>query len=437
MRSRGGSAAAVPDGEIITAMELLAATEGVLTEPAGGTTVAATMKLAQQGVIGPDDTVVVVISGNGLKTLSEQPVRPWPEKVPCNAATMEEVVHDFRRPASAPLRSARHRVSEIPHVEGVSHRTVRARGLDFHVAEAGEGDDVVLCLHGWPQHWYEWRHLMPALGRAGHRVLAMDLRGFGWSDAPRRRLREGEHGRRRARRPRRARPRAVKLVGHDWGGWIGFLLGIKAPERFDRYLALNILHPWVTLRMMAPHLWRFWYQRVILAPGLGYRLHRGGRFVRRLILSASKNKAVWDERTLSVFADNLAEPEHARAGVQMYRVFNWREALPIARGRYFGQRLTVPTLLLFGEDDFALRPELLAGYERHADDMRVELVPGCGHFIADERPELVAERAREFLAPAPDEDPAFPPPPPPCFSALPPPLGGAPGGGWGGPPRRG
>ena len=96
VRSRGGSAAAVPDGEIITAMELLAATEGVLTEPAGGTTVAATMKLAQQGVLGPDDVVVVVISGNGLKTLNEQPVRPWPEGVPCNAAAMEEVVMDFR-----------------------------------------------------------------------------------------------------------------------------------------------------------------------------------------------------------------------------------------------------------------------------------------------------------------------------------------------------
>ena len=97
VRSRSGSAAAVPDGEIITAMELLAATEGVLTEPAGGTTLAATMKLAQQGVIRPDDTVVVVISGNGLKTLSEQPVRPWPERIPCNPAAMEEVVNDFRQ----------------------------------------------------------------------------------------------------------------------------------------------------------------------------------------------------------------------------------------------------------------------------------------------------------------------------------------------------
>ena len=70
----------------------------------------------------------------------------------------------------------------------------------------------------------------------------------------------------------------------------------------------------------------------------------------------------------------------------------------MAKGRYADAHLEVPTLMVFGEDDFVLRPSMLAGYERHAPQMQVELVPGCGHFIADERPDLVAERAREFLA---------------------------------------
>ncbi len=289
-------------------------------------------------------------------------------------------------------------IVELPEVEGVTHRWVRARGLEFHVAEAGEGDDVVLCLHGWPQNWFEWRHLMPALADSGHRVLAMDLRGFGWSEAPA----DGYEKENMADDVLAVLDELglerVKLVGHDWGGWIGFLLAIRAPERFSRYLALNILHPWIELRDFLPHMWRFWYQQLILSPGLGYRLHTGGRFVRRLIVGASRNKDVWDEATLSVFADKLREPPRARAGVQLYRVFNLREAPSIAKGRYMEQRLEVPTLLLFGADDFALRPELLDGYERHADEMRVELVPDCGHFIAEERPELVAERAREFLA---------------------------------------
>ncbi|HJZ37325.1 MAG TPA: alpha/beta hydrolase, partial [Solirubrobacterales bacterium] len=105
----------------------------------------------------------------------------------------------------------------------------------------------------------------------------------------------------------------------------------------------------------------------------------------------------WDETTIRSFADNLAEPARARACVQMYRVFQLHESPAILRGRYAHDRLTVPTRLLFGTDDTALRPHLLAGYQRHADDMRVELVPGCGHFIADEKPDLVAERALEFF----------------------------------------
>ncbi|HYJ23107.1 MAG TPA: alpha/beta hydrolase, partial [Solirubrobacterales bacterium] len=186
--------------------------------------------------------------------------------------------------------------------------------------------------------------------------------------------------------------------GHDWGGWIGFLLCLREPERFERYLALNIVTPWITARAGIGHAWRFTYQQLILAPGIGYRLHRGGGFIPRVLVGGSEKKDVWDEETLRVFADSFVEPAHARAAVQVYRVFNWRELMPILRGRYAGQRLTVPTRLVFGSDDFVLRPEMLAGYRRHADEMEVEFVPGCGHFIADEMPELVAARAREFFA---------------------------------------
>ncbi|HET8814851.1 MAG TPA: alpha/beta hydrolase [Solirubrobacterales bacterium] len=283
-----------------------------------------------------------------------------------------------------------------PEVEGVTHHWVRAHGLQFHYAEAGGGDDVVLCLHGWPQHWYEWRNLMPALADR-HRVLALDLRGFGWSDAPRNGYeKENMAGDVLAVLDELGIER-VKLVGHDWGGWIGFLLGLRAPQRIDRFLALNIVPPWVNIRAVAGHLWRFWYQQVVLAPILGYRLHRGGEFIRRVLVGGSTIKDVWSDEELAAFADNLAEPARARAGVQMYRVFNLRETRPIVRGHYADARLSVPTLMLFGEDDFVLRPSMLAGYERHADDMRVELVPGCGHFIVEERSDLVIERAHEFF----------------------------------------
>lgn len=286
----------------------------------------------------------------------------------------------------------------IPDIEGVSHRTVRARGLDFHVAEAGSGEDVLLCLHGWPQHWYEWRAVLPALADR-HRVLALDLRGFGWSDAPP----DGYDKENMATDVLAVMDELgldrVGLLGHDWGGWIGFLLCMRSPQRFRRFLALNILHPWVERRRMARESWRFAYQQLIASPWLGYRLHRDGRFVRRILVGASKNRAVWDERTLSIFADTFTEPARARAGVQMYRTFHLREMLPIARGRYAGARISVPTRFLFGEDDPALRPRLLAGADRHIDDVEIELVPQTGHFIVDERPDLVVQRARSIFAP--------------------------------------
>jgi pimeloyl-ACP methyl ester carboxylesterase len=285
----------------------------------------------------------------------------------------------------------------LPTVEGVSHHTVEARGIQSHYAEAGSGDDVVLCLHGWPQHWYEWRNLMPALADR-HRVIALDLRGFGWSEAP-------EDGYEKENLADDVLAvldelgiERVKLVGHDWGGWIGFLLALRAPTRIDRYLALNILPPWTSMRAMAPHMWRFWYQWMILTPGIGYRLHTSGKLVPKVLAGGSVRREVWDGPTLHAFSDTFTEPARARAAVQMYRVFNLREAPEMARGRYADAHLEVPTRLLFGTGDQALKHTILAGYERHADDMQIEKVEGCGHFIADEMPELVAERARSFFS---------------------------------------
>lgn len=134
-------------------------------------------------------------------------------------------------------------MGDLPHVDGVSHRWVEARGLKFHVAEAGSGDDVVLCLHGWPQHWYEWRHLLPALSDR-RRVLALDLRGFGWSDAPR-----GGYEKENLADDVLAVLDAlgiqrVKLVGHDWGAGVAGSVSTvpQGTAPLDRYLALNILH---------------------------------------------------------------------------------------------------------------------------------------------------------------------------------------------------
>jgi threonine synthase len=95
--SRGGTAATATDPEIFAAIDLLGATEGILTEPAGGTTIASTIKLANEGKLGPDDTVVSVISGNGYKTLDEHPDKPWAEMISADVDSMAEVLEEIRQ----------------------------------------------------------------------------------------------------------------------------------------------------------------------------------------------------------------------------------------------------------------------------------------------------------------------------------------------------
>ncbi len=155
--------------------------------------------------------------------------------------------------------------------------------------------------------------------------------------------------------------------------------------------------PWPRLRSSFPHSWRFAYQLPIVAPGIGYMLHRRGALVPRVLVRGSTNRDAWEEQTLRVFADTYAEPDRARAAVRLYRTFVLKEVPALLRGRYEGLRLTVPTRLINGADDFALAPDLLSGYEHHVEEMEVEIVEHCGHFIVDELPDLVGERARSFL----------------------------------------
>jgi threonine synthase len=94
---RGGTGGFASDPEIFAGIDLLAATEGLLTEPAGGTTIAVLEKLAAEGRFAPDDTVVAIITGNGLKTLDDHPAKPWPAKIDCELDAMLAALEELKR----------------------------------------------------------------------------------------------------------------------------------------------------------------------------------------------------------------------------------------------------------------------------------------------------------------------------------------------------
>jgi pimeloyl-ACP methyl ester carboxylesterase len=286
----------------------------------------------------------------------------------------------------------------FPIVEGVSHRFVDAGGLRTHVAEAGpeDGEPIVL-LHGWPQHWYEWRGLVPRLSER-HRLVMPDLRGLGWTEIARNGYEKEQLASDVIALLDAMGLDRVKLVGHDWGGYVGFLLALRAPERVERFLALNIIHPWPARSLRNTlNSWRLAYQLPLVAPLLGPRVTRipgvVGLYLRGGVLGGHQ----FTDEEIEAFEAPLRDPERAKVTARYYRAFQLRDFPALASGRYRGMRLHVPTLLMFGTGDAAIAKSNLAGFEPYADDMRVELVDGSGHFIADTFPELVAERALEFF----------------------------------------
>jgi pimeloyl-ACP methyl ester carboxylesterase len=273
----------------------------------------------------------------------------------------------------------------LPAVPGVEHRFLDVRGLRMHVAEAGEGEPLVL-LHTSFQHWYAWRGVIPPLAER-YRVICPDLRGAGWTDAPARGYDKETMARDVCGLMDALGLERVRLAGHGLGGFIGFLLALRNPERVRSYLALGVGHPWPTDARLLTELWRAWYQLVVAAPLLGPP-------------AVARGLSAWvlrDADATVPYRALLRDPARARALSLTYRTFLLREMAPLAAGRYCKLRLSVPTLLLLGTRDPFFPPRIAAGYERFADDMRVELLEGEGHYPHERSPRLIAGRAMEFF----------------------------------------
>jgi pimeloyl-ACP methyl ester carboxylesterase len=282
-------------------------------------------------------------------------------------------------------------------VEGVEveHRYVDARGLLMHAALAGpEGGDPVVLVHGWPQHWWIWRDVIPRLADAGYRCICLDLRGHGWTDAPPDGYEKEQFASDILAALDELGIERFKMVGHDWGAFAGFLMALRAPERMEKLLALSIIHPWIR-RDGSPvafvkQLLGASYQFVIGSPVVGRQVVQRTPFM-KLVLSRGAAHPI-PKRAVDSYVERWHDPKRAAATSSIYRTLLLREIGAILGGRYRDQRLTVPTLLVYGSRDPVIHGERLRGWEDHADDMRIEEIDG-GHFLPDEQPAIVADRA--------------------------------------------
>lgn len=313
----------------------------------------------------------------------------------------------------------------------IRHTTVSANGIRMHVAEAGEGPPVMLC-HGFPESWYSWRDQLRALAAAGYRAVAPDMRGYGGTERPTDpaqytllHLVGDMIGLLDALGERRA-----VIVGHDWGAPVAWHAALLRPDRFRGVAGLSVpFRPRGSGRPTAgmPQTGDEWfYQLYFQQPGVAEaELQRDVRAtIRGVLYGASGDSADAGDITMvprsGGFLDRLPDPGHTPswltdADVDFYVAefertgftggLNWYRNIDRSwelLGAFAGAQVTVPALYVVGDRDlvytFKGMERLLANLAAFVPGLReTGVLPGCGHWTQQERPDEVSARLIGFL----------------------------------------
>lgn len=274
---------------------------------------------------------------------------------------------------------------------------LRANLLEFACDVAGTGDDVALCLHGFPESRFSWRYQLPFLAAQGWRVVAPDLRGYGQSSRPIGKaayhidhLVDDVVGMFDALKPRRR-----LLVAHDWGAAIAWVVAMRRAVPLDGLIIMNVPHPTVfgdLIKHYRPQQLKSWYVAFFQIPWLPEYLLRQNRAqgVANAFLNMAVNKAMFPPEVLEQYRQNALIPGALTAMINYYRanLSILDEAAP---------PIEIPTLMLWGEEDKALDLKLTEGYDRHVRDFTLVRFPNVSHWVQQEAPDAVNAALLDWL----------------------------------------
>ncbi|WP_037961549.1 alpha/beta fold hydrolase [Streptomyces violens] len=267
--------------------------------------------------------------------------------------------------------------------------------LRLHAVTGGEGPPLLL-LAGWPQTWYAWRLLMPALAEK-FRVVAVDPRGVGLSDKPLDGYDTGTLAADMAALMTALGHERFAMVGHDVGMWTGYALAADHPDRLDRLALAEAAVPGLSpspplfgSREANDRLWHFAFNRL---DGLNEQLISGREHLYFGHQFATKAAKPLPDHAVQYYVDTLAtDPEARRASFEFYRALDATIAQNEHRKK---RRLTLPVLTIAGAEN--LGESVGATMRLAADDVQSVVIPGCGHYPAEEAPEEMLAALTAFL----------------------------------------
>jgi pimeloyl-ACP methyl ester carboxylesterase len=274
----------------------------------------------------------------------------------------------------------------------IRYETVPANGLRFNVAACGTGDRLALCLHGFPESSFSFRHQLPLLAKLGYRAWAPDLRGYGKTSRP---VGVAEYTMDKlmadvAGLIDASGAREVLLVGHDWGGAIAWSFALTGQRPLERLIIMNCPHPTCFVKGLRTwkQLRKSWYMFFFQIPWLSEALlgAREAEGIGRAFSGMALDKSRFPDEVLRVYRDNAREPGALTAMLNFYRAL-FRGAREASRRTF--PELTVPTLLVWGEVDTALGKELTFDTARYVRELTIRYLPGVSHWVQQEAPETV------------------------------------------------
>jgi pimeloyl-ACP methyl ester carboxylesterase len=276
-------------------------------------------------------------------------------------------------------------------------RYVDAGGLRQHVVIGGDGPPLLL-IHGWPENWYAWRHLMPALAQ-DFEVVAVDQRGIGLTDKPQDGYDTGSLADDLVALMDALGHTRFAVVGHDTGFAIGYALAADHPERVDRVALAEIPGPpgvGVSPPVFVPEpinnrLWHIPFNRVAGLPeqliagreaaffGYEFEVQGGNRL---------------PQEAIDYYVGLVSSPESLRGSLGWYRAF---DATLAQNAKRMTTPLAMPVLAIGGSASYG--DHVAEAMGPIATDVQGVVVPDTGHWVAEDAPEEVLTALTVFLAP--------------------------------------
>ncbi|MDP8906370.1 MAG: alpha/beta hydrolase [Thermoproteota archaeon] len=271
----------------------------------------------------------------------------------------------------------------------------------------GDGDSpLIVFLHGFPEFWYSWRHQIPFFAQ-NFKVVAPDMRGYGDTDKPKeiKEYKIGKLSRDIIELIHSFGKESAIIVGHDWGGIIGWSIAMIAPNVVEKLIVMNAPHPLVfkknAFRSLA-QMKKSWYMFFFLLQKVPEKVLSSNDFkiLRHFFESSIKRKDRFTQGDIEEYVSAWRKygSTGLTGGINYYRAnlisMFWKnhgESTPYPK-------IKNPTLMIWGENDSFLGIEMTENTQKSVEaPFLLKLIPGCGHWVQQEAPDEVNQIMYEFL----------------------------------------